>query len=93
MLTAFGIFWGAQVAGARWPGDDAALLVLVPTVPLYAWALSLACRRLGKKYTEHRHHLPDAIVSEWGRALVRLWYDFLASMFRNGRTVIFTSRS
>src|SRR3989440_3022238 len=30
MLTSFGMFWGATGAGASWPGDDAALLVLVP---------------------------------------------------------------
>jgi len=26
MLTTFGIFWGAEGAGAHWPGSDAALL-------------------------------------------------------------------
>jgi uncharacterized membrane protein len=39
MLTAFGLFWGAEGAGARWPGADAALLVLIPAVAL--WALTL----------------------------------------------------
>jgi uncharacterized membrane protein len=43
MLTSFGMFWGAQGAGAHWPGDDAALLVLVPVVAAYAaigaWSL------------------------------------------------------
>jgi uncharacterized membrane protein len=32
MLTSFGIFWGAEGAGASWPGSDAALLVLVAFV-------------------------------------------------------------
>jgi uncharacterized membrane protein len=34
MLTSFGIFWGAEGAGVSWPGQDAALLVLVPVVAL-----------------------------------------------------------
>jgi uncharacterized membrane protein len=36
MLTSFGTFWGAEGAGADWPGGDAALLVLVPVVALVA---------------------------------------------------------
>jgi uncharacterized membrane protein len=36
MLTSFGTFWGAEGAGVRWPGNDAALLVLVPAVGLLA---------------------------------------------------------
>ena len=34
MLTSFGTFWGAEGAGADWPGGDAALLVIVPVVAL-----------------------------------------------------------
>ena len=37
MLTAFGMFWGAEGAGAHWPLDDAALLVLVPAVRCTRW--------------------------------------------------------
>ena len=36
MLTSFGTFWGAEGAGVAWPGNDAALLVLVPLVALVA---------------------------------------------------------
>lgn len=32
MLTSFGIFWGAEGAGANWPGADGALLVIIPSV-------------------------------------------------------------
>ncbi|HEV3358377.1 MAG TPA: hypothetical protein VG247_16405 [Pseudonocardiaceae bacterium] len=39
MLTAFGTFWGAEGAGANWPGSDAALLVLAPVVAVIALSL------------------------------------------------------
>jgi uncharacterized membrane protein len=45
MLTAFGTFWGAEGAGASWPGSDAALLVLVPAIALFALALVALLRR------------------------------------------------
>ncbi len=45
MLTAFGMFWGAQGAGARCPGADAALLVLVPATALFALGLVALFRR------------------------------------------------
>ncbi|HEY3956556.1 MAG TPA: hypothetical protein VGM53_24565 [Streptosporangiaceae bacterium] len=45
MLTAFGTFWGAEGAGARWPGSDAALLVLVPVIALFALGLVALLRR------------------------------------------------
>ncbi len=46
MLTAFGTFWGAEGAGARWPGSDAALLVLVPAIAAFALALIALLRRI-----------------------------------------------
>jgi uncharacterized membrane protein len=36
MLTSFGTFWGAEGAGVTWPGNDAALLGLIPVVALVA---------------------------------------------------------
>lgn len=45
MLTAFGIFWGAEGAGAHWPGEDVALLVLIPAIALYALALVAVFKR------------------------------------------------
>lgn len=44
MLTAFGMFWGAEGAGAHWPGDDGALLVLVPAIAVFALVLVAVLR-------------------------------------------------
>jgi uncharacterized membrane protein len=45
MLTSFGMLWGAEGAGARWPGSDAALLVLIPAVAAGAIGLTAGLRR------------------------------------------------
>ncbi len=47
MLTSFGMFWGAEGAGAHWPGSDAALLGIVPVVALFALSLVPVMRRSG----------------------------------------------
>ena len=36
MLTSFGVFWGAEGAGVSWPGNDAALLAVIPATALVA---------------------------------------------------------
>lgn len=48
MLTAFGMFWGAEGAGVSWPGGDAALLVLIPGTLLLALLLVALMRRSGR---------------------------------------------
>jgi len=45
MLSSFGMFWGADGAGASWPGGDAALLAIVPGVLIAANALAWNLRR------------------------------------------------
>jgi len=47
MLASFGTFWGAEGAGARWPGNDASLLVLVPAYAVFGLALASGLRRVG----------------------------------------------
>jgi uncharacterized membrane protein len=39
MLTTFGIFWGSEGAGIRWPGGDAALLAVLGFVLVMSWLL------------------------------------------------------
>jgi uncharacterized membrane protein len=45
MLTSFGMFWGAEGAGAHWPGTDAALLALIPGTLILALAMVAITRR------------------------------------------------
>jgi uncharacterized membrane protein len=50
MLTSFGMFWGAEGAGASWPGDDAALLAIIPATFLASLAMVVWLR--GTKRTQ-----------------------------------------
>jgi uncharacterized membrane protein len=45
MLTSFGMFWGAEGAGADWPGGDAALLVIIPATLLVSALIVTRLRR------------------------------------------------
>ncbi len=45
MLTSFGVFWGAEGAGANWPGSDASLLVIIPAIAAFALGLVAVLRR------------------------------------------------
>ena len=54
MLCGFGTFWGAEGAGARWPGSDGALLVLVPSIAVFALALVAVLRAVRKRQTAAR---------------------------------------
>jgi uncharacterized membrane protein len=45
LLTAFGMFWSAEGAGAHWPAGDAALLVIIPATVAYAVLLVALFRR------------------------------------------------
>ena len=80
MLTSFGVFWGAEGAGAQWPGADAALLVLVPVVTGFALALVAVLRRIAAQpitrlpepvCIRSRHEAPHLGI------LVGFWYDFV----------------
>jgi len=45
MLTSFGVFWGAEGAGVSWPGNDAALLAIVPLMALTGLGYTALLRR------------------------------------------------
>jgi uncharacterized membrane protein len=46
ILTSFGIFWGAEGAGAQWPGGDIALPVIFAGVVLFSLGLVTLLRRI-----------------------------------------------
>jgi uncharacterized membrane protein len=54
MLSSFGMFWGAEGAGAHWPGGDAALLAIIPGVLLVALAMVGALRRATRSALDER---------------------------------------
>jgi uncharacterized membrane protein len=45
MLTSFGTFWGAEGAGASWPGGDAALAVIIPVLLALSIGFAAVIRR------------------------------------------------
>jgi uncharacterized membrane protein len=44
MLSSFGMFWGAEGAGAHWPGGDAALLAIIPVILVASLGMARALR-------------------------------------------------
>jgi uncharacterized membrane protein len=64
MLCSFGMFWGAQGAGARWPGDDAALLAIVPCVLLVGLLMVWALARATHVATGHQAQRASGVVSD-----------------------------
>jgi uncharacterized membrane protein len=52
MLTGFGIFWGSEGVGIRWPGSDAALLGVIAFVAVTSVAQVRWLKRLSKPSTE-----------------------------------------
>jgi uncharacterized membrane protein len=45
LLTSFGCFWGAEGAGARWPGDELSLLGVIGFLGLLSFVLVRVLRR------------------------------------------------
>ena len=88
MLTSFGIFWGAEGAGAMWPNADAYLLWIIPYVALVSLAMVqvLKTRRARKPEKIKVASLADldAETVLEDRGLMKsikdfgfFWYDFL----------------
>jgi uncharacterized membrane protein len=63
MLSSFGMFWGAEGAGASWPGGEAALLAIVPGVLLLALAMARHVERW-RLIAEARELAPQVAARE-----------------------------
>ena len=63
MLTSFGIFWGAEGAGVSWPGNDAALLVLVPVVALVSLGYTVLLRQRPPRGAAPVAHSSEEVAS------------------------------
>ena len=60
MLTSFGTFWGAEGAGVSWPGNDGALLVLVPVIAVVS-LLCVAWMRSGRGVPGATENVPSEV--------------------------------
>jgi uncharacterized membrane protein len=89
LLTSFGIFWGAEGSGAKWPGDNWAVLGIIGFVSALSLALVIFLKR---KYSrEHIEVLEDlsefaeeVILEPQTRGIIKglkafgeFWYDFI----------------
>jgi len=86
LLTSFGIFWGAEGAGANWPHSDLSLLAIIPFVLLICLAIiEVLKRRKAMGLSTRKLNLPTFNQPSKDSSLpVRLiggflffWYDFI----------------
>jgi uncharacterized membrane protein len=86
LLTSFGIFWGAEGAGAEWPHKDLSLLAIIPFVLLVSFGLiELLKVRKAKNFPVRKLNLPtfsepskeSSLPIRWVGGFLFFWYDFI----------------
>ena len=86
LLTSFGIFWGAEGAGANWPHHDLSLLVIIPSVAALCFLLIEILK--ARKVKGYRVSPPRSLLisppKKTAPRIVRIsggfiyfWYDFI----------------
>lgn len=86
LLTSFGIFWGADGAGANWPHHDLSLLVIIPSVAALCFLLINLLKT--RKVKGYRVSPPRSLLisppKKTAPRIVRIsggfiyfWYDFI----------------
>ena len=86
LLTSFGIFWGAEGAGANWPGTDLSLLAIIPFVLLLCLVLiQILKARKAKNQPVRKINLPtfnepskdSPLLIRWVGGFLFFWFDFI----------------
>jgi uncharacterized membrane protein len=86
LLTSFGIFWGAEGAGAEWPHQDLSLIAIIPFVLLVSFGLiELLKVRKAKNLPVRKLNLPtfsepskdSSVIIRWIGGFLFFWYDFI----------------
>ena len=86
LLTSFGIFWGAEGAGAEWPHKDLSLLAIIPFILLVSFGLiELLKVRKAKNLPVRKLNLPtfsepskdSSVIVRWIGGFLFFWYDFI----------------
>jgi len=86
LLTSFGIFWGAEGAGAEWPHKDLSLLAIIPFVLLVSVGLiEILKLRKAKNLPVRKLNLPtfsepskdSSLLVRWIGGFLFFWYDFI----------------
>ena len=89
MLTSFGIFWGAEGAGALWPGKDLSILGIIAFLLILSYALIFWLKKVHAGIGQPHKLEVDfdeadevAVLADRGalkalKAFGYFWYDFL----------------
>ena len=89
LLTSFGIFWGAEGSGAKWPGDNWAVLGLIAFVSVLSLALVIylkakRARQKNEALAEMSEFAQEVILEpqtggfiNGAKAFIDFWYDFI----------------
>ena len=86
LLTSFGIFWGAEGAGAEWPHQDLSLVAIIPFVLLLSFGLIEILKiRKSKNLPIRKLNLPtfsepskeSSVLVRWVGGFLFFWYDFI----------------
>ena len=86
LLTSFGIFWGAEGAGAQWPHQDLSLIAIIGfVIAICVGIVEILKVRKAKNYQVRILNIPTfsepkksaSPVIRWSGGFLYFWYDFI----------------